>query len=169
MNRSAAREEAFKLLYSLEVQKKEEIEEQIELYLESENITNTEVVRYIKSTIIGIKEKSDVILDKISKNLKSDWKIDRISKIDLVLLKLAIYEILFTDTPYKVAINEVIELSKKYSEENSSNFINGILAPNQGDIYYDGINFYYPVESSSISDSDNWELIFFLNTSVKIS
>lgn len=128
MNRSAAREEAFKLLYSLEVQKKEEIEEQIELYLESENITNTEVVRYIKSTIIGIKEKSDVILDKISKNLKSDWKIDRISKIDLVLLKLAIYEILFTDTPYKVAINEVIELSKKYSEEKSSNFINGILA-----------------------------------------
>lgn len=128
MNRSAAREEAFKLLYSLEVQKKEEIEEQIELYLKSENITNTEVVRYIKSTIIGIKEKSDVILDKISKNLKSDWKIDRISKIDLVLLKLAIYEILFTDTPYKVAINEVIELSKKYSEEKSSNFINGILA-----------------------------------------
>lgn len=128
MNRSAAREEAFKLLYSLEVQKKEEIEEQIELYLESENITSTEVVRYIKSTIIGIKEKSDVILDKISKNLKSDWKIDRISKIDLVLLKLAIYEILFTDTPYKVAINEVIELSKKYSEEKSSNFINGILA-----------------------------------------
>ena len=128
MNRSAAREEAFKLLYSLEVQKKEEIEEQIELYLKSENITNTEVVRYIKSTITGIEEKSDVILDKISKNLKSDWKIDRISKIDLVLLKLAIYEILFTDTPYKVAINEVIELSKKYSEEKSSNFINGILA-----------------------------------------
>lgn len=128
MNRSAAREEAFKLLYSLEVQKKEEIEEQIELYLESENITNTEVVRYIKSTIIGIKEKSDVVLDKISKNLKSDWKVERISKIDLVLLKLAIYEILFTDTPYKVAINEVIELSKKYSEEKSSNFINGILA-----------------------------------------
>ena len=43
-------------------------------------------------------------------------------------------------------------------------FINGTLAPNQGDIYYDGINFYYPVESSSISDSDNWELVFFLNT-----
>lgn len=128
MNRSAAREEAFKLLYSLEVQKKEEIEEQIKVYLESENITNKDVVRYIKSTIIGIEEKSEVILDKISKNLKSDWKIDRISKIDLVLLKLAIYEILFTDTPYKVAINEVIELSKKYSEENSSNFINGILA-----------------------------------------
>ena len=68
------------------------------------------------------------IVFKISDNLKKDWKIERISKIDLVLLKIAIYEILFTQTPYKVAINEVVEISKKYGEDNSSNFINGILA-----------------------------------------
>lgn len=128
MNRSAAREETFKLLYSLEVQKKENFEEQTELYLESEEIEDKDIITYIKSTISGIEKNSEDIIDKISKNLKSDWKIDRISKIDLVLLKLAIYEIIYTDTPYKVAINEAIELSKKYGEENSSNFINGILA-----------------------------------------
>lgn len=128
MNRSAAREETFKILYSLEIQKKETIDEQVDLYIQSEQITNKETISYISSIIKGIYNNIEAIEEKISKNLKSDWKIDRISKIDLSLLKLAIYEILFTETPYKVAINEVIELSKKYSEEKSSNFINGILA-----------------------------------------
>ncbi len=128
MNRSAAREETFKLLYSLEVQKEEKIDDQIELYIENSNIQNKETIQYIKSTIYGIEENIEKINSKISENLKSDWKIERISKIDLVLLKLAIYEILLTDTPYKVAINEAIELSKKYGEKNSFNFINGVLA-----------------------------------------
>lgn len=128
MNRSAAREETFKLVYSLEVQKEEQLQEQIDLYLENEKIKDEDTVKYIKSVVMGIQEKIDTIKEKISQNLKSDWKIERISKINLALLKIAIYEILFTDTPYKVAINEVIELSKKYGEENSSNFINGILA-----------------------------------------
>mgnify|MGYP004479967423 FL=1 len=128
MNRSAAREEAFKVLYSLEVQKKEEIKEQLELYMQNENITDENTVSYINSTIEGIYNNSGTIEQKISDNLKKDWKIERISKVDLALLKLAIYEILYTDTPYKVAINEVLELSKKYSEESSSNFINGVLA-----------------------------------------
>lgn len=127
MNRSAAREETFKILYSLEVQK-EKIDEQIELYIENNNIQKEETIKYIKSTIEGIDNNIEKINNEISKNLKSDWKINRISKVDLVLLRLAIYEILFTDTPYKVAINEAIELSKKYSEDTSSNFINGVLA-----------------------------------------
>lgn len=128
MNRSAAREETFKLLYSLEVQKKEEIQEQVELYLESQNITNKESKEYISSTVLEIEKNIETIKEDITKNLKSGWTIERISKVDLALLKLAIYEILFTDTPYKVAINEVVELSKKYSEDGSSNFINGVLA-----------------------------------------
>ncbi len=128
MNRSAAREETFKILYSLEIQKIEQLEEQIDLYLQTENIEEKETIKYIKTTIKEIEKNKEEIEEKISQNLKSDWKIERISKVDVVLLKLAIYEILFTNTPYKVAINEVIELSKKYSEQNSSNFINGILA-----------------------------------------
>jgi len=127
MKRSATREEAFKLIYSLEIQK-ENIEEQIELFLSDEEIEDNEAKKYIKNTVHGIQEKISDIECKISENLKQDWKIDRISKIDLALLKLAIYEILYTDTPYKVAINEVIELSKKYGDEKSANFINGVLA-----------------------------------------
>ena len=128
MNRSAAREKAFKLIYSLEIQKKEMINEQIDLYIENENIVDENTIEYIKSIVNGIYDNIEEINKKISKNLKSGWSIHRISKIDLALLKIAIYEIIYTDTPYKVAINEVVELSKKYGEETSPNFINGVLA-----------------------------------------
>lgn len=128
MNRSAAREETFKLIYSLEVQREKTLSECIDLYLESEEIDDEKTIQYIKDTVNGINEKKSDIVEQISKNLKPGWKIERISKIELALLKIAIYEILYTDTPFKVAINEAIELSKKYGEENSSVFVNGILA-----------------------------------------
>ena len=127
MNRSAAREEAFKLLYSLEIQK-ENLQEQIDLYFETEGITDEETKKYIHQTVHGIQQNASDIEKKIAENLKKDWKIERISKIDLVLLKIAIYEIVYTNIPYKVAINEVVEIAKKYGEDNSPNFINGMLA-----------------------------------------
>lgn len=127
MKRSAAREEAFKLLYSLEIQK-ENLDEQLEIYFENEEIEEQEIKNYITTTVKGIENNLSNIENKISENLKKEWKIDRISKINLVLLKLAIYEILYTKTPYKVAINEAIEIAKKYGDDNSPNFINGILA-----------------------------------------
>lgn len=128
MKRSAIRELAFRLIYSLEIQKPENLEEQIELYLECEEVEENEAKEYIKDAVLGIKEHIDEIQGLIEKNLKADWKIDRISKIDLSLLKLAIYEIKYKKIPYKVAINEGLELSKKYGEESSKNFVNGILA-----------------------------------------
>ena len=128
MKRSAIRELAFRLIYSLQIQKEEELEEQIELYLECNEVNENEAKEYIKDAILGIKENIKDIQGLIEKNLKSDWKIDRISKIDLSLLKLAIYEIKYKKIPYKVAINECLELSKKYGEESSKNFVNGILA-----------------------------------------
>lgn len=128
MKRSAIRELAFRLIYSLEIQKPENLEEQIELYLECEEVEENEAKEYIKDAVLGIKEHIDEIQGLIEKNLKADWKIDRISKIDLSLLKLAIYEIKYKKIPYKVAINECLELSKKYGEESSKNFVNGILA-----------------------------------------
>lgn len=127
MNRSAAREETFKLLYSLEIQK-ENIEEQTEIYLENEEISDENTKIYMKNMVDGIEKNITTIEEKISENLKKDWKIERISKINLVLLKLAIYEILYTETPFKVVINEVVELAKKYGDDTSPNFINGILA-----------------------------------------
>ena len=128
MKRSAIRELAFRLIYSLEIQKTENLEEQIELYLECNDVNEEEAKEYIKDAIIGITENEEEIKKLIEKNLKADWNIDRISKIDLSLLKLAIYEIKYNEIPYKVAINESLELAKKYGEENSKNFINGILA-----------------------------------------
>lgn len=128
MSRSAMREQAFKLIYSLEIQKKENYEEQIELFLESNNIQNKETIEYIRDAILGIQENKEEILSQIEKNLKSDWRLDRISKIDLAILKLAIYEIKYKELPYKVVINEAVELAKKYGEDTSKNFVNGILA-----------------------------------------
>lgn len=128
MNRSEIREQAFKLIYSLEIQKKELLEEQIELYIEANEITNKNAVEYIKDTALGIEQNREEIVQKIEKNLKSEWKIDRISKVDLAILKLAIYEIKYKDIPFKVVINEAVELAKKYGEDSSKNFVNGILA-----------------------------------------
>lgn len=128
MNRSAIRENTFKLIYSLEIQKAENIEEQIELFFESNNIKDEEAKKYIKTEILGIEENKEKILESIEKNLKEDWKLSRISKMDLSILELAIYEIEFNKIPYKVAINEAVELAKKYGEDKSKNFVNGILA-----------------------------------------
>ena len=128
MNRSEIREQAFKLIYSLEIQKKEELEDQIELYIESNSIVNKSAIEYIKDAVFGIEEHKEEILEKIEKHLKAEWKIDRISKIDLAILKLAIYEIKYKEIPFKVVINEAVELAKKYGEDSSKNFVNGILA-----------------------------------------
>ena len=128
MNRSAIRELTFKLIYSLEIQSQESLEEQIELYIEAGEITDTKAIAYIKDTVNGIDKNKDEIVNLIEKNLKADWELNRVSKIDLSLLKLAIYEIKYTDIPYKVAINEAVELAKKYGEDTSKAFINGILA-----------------------------------------
>ncbi len=128
MNRSEIREQAFRLMYSLEIQKNVNLEEQIELYLESNNIENKEAIDYIKDAVLGTQKNEDEIIKDIEKNLKSDWKIERISKIDLVILKLAIYEIKYKNLPFKVVINEAVELAKKYGEDSSKNFVNGILA-----------------------------------------
>ena len=128
MKRSAIREAAFKLIYSLEIQETENLEEQIDLYLECEEITDKEAKEYIVDAINGIKKIIDEINNLIEKNLKADWTLERISKVDFSILKLAIYEIKYKELPYKVAINEALEISKKYGEESSKNFINGILA-----------------------------------------
>ena len=128
MNRSEIREQAFKLMYSMEIQQDENLDEQVELFLESNSITDKNAIEYIKDAVFGIEKNDKEILDEISKYLKSDWKIDRISKIDLTILKLAIYEIKFKELPFKVAINEAVEQEKKYGEDNSKKFVNGVLA-----------------------------------------
>ena len=127
MNRSQTRELAFKLLYQIEIQ--EEInDEDMQLFFENNNITSEEAKKYIKDIVNGTSKNSEEILELIRNNLKKDWNLERISKVNLALLKLAIYEIQYKEIPFKVAINEAVELAKTYGEESSPVFINGILA-----------------------------------------
>lgn len=128
MDRSSIRELAFKLIYSLEIQKEVDIKEAIDLYLEANEINSTNAHKYIEDAAFGIQKNIEEIDKEIEKNLKSEWKLERISKIDLSILRLAIYEIKYKDVPFKVAINEAVELAKKYGEDASKKFVNGILA-----------------------------------------
>ena len=128
MSRTEMRELAFKLVYSLEVQHDENIEEQIELYIQENDIEKLDVIDYIKDIINGISYNSKEIEELIKNCLTEKWTIERISKINLSILKLAIYEIKYKDIPYKAEINEAVELAKKYGEDTSSKFINGALA-----------------------------------------
>ena len=127
MQRSAMRELAFKLVYELEVQKEPE-EEQFEIFVENNEIMDEKVIDYLKDIKEGINQNKDEINSLITNNLKDNWSLNRISKINLSLIKLAIYEMVYKELPYKVAINEVVELAKKYADESAPVFINGILA-----------------------------------------
>lgn len=127
MNRSKLREETFKLLYSLEFCK-DDIESIINSYIEENSISETQDIDYMKNTINGILKEKENISKLISDNLAEKWTIERISKIDLVILKLAIYELRNTDIPFKVVINEAVELAKTYGDDNSKIFVNGVLA-----------------------------------------
>ena len=127
MKRTETRELAFRLIYSIEIQKEMD-EEQIELFLQENEIEGKEQEDYIKQIFNGIKENKEEILALISSNLKEKWTVDRISKIDLAILEVAVYEMIYSKLPYKVVINEAVELAKKYGEDSSKSFINGILA-----------------------------------------
>lgn len=127
MDRSARREEVFKLLYSIEIQK-EILEDTIDLFIEANHIEDQQTKDYMKEVIMEIKQNQKEIDEKISQKLKQDWEIERISKINISLLRLAIFEIEYKQIPFKVVINEVVELAKKYGEDQSPAFVNGILA-----------------------------------------
>lgn len=127
MNISKMREYAFMAIYGLEIQKEFD-EDTIDLFLESNSIEDKVTKKYITKIVKGIKEKEQEIEKNIESKLKPEWKMQRISKINIALLKLSIYEMLYADVPYKVAINEVIELAKIYGDDNSPSFVNGVLA-----------------------------------------
>lgn len=128
MQRSAMRELAFKLIYGLEVQKENGNFEQVDIFVESNDITDEKVIAYLREMQKGLLENTREINDLIENNLKENWSLSRVSKINLSLIKIAIYEMLYQGLPYKVAINEVVELAKKYSDESAPVFVNGILA-----------------------------------------
>ena len=83
---------------------------------------------YAINCVKGIKEHQDQIDENIASNLKSGWKLNRISKVSLAIMRVAIYEMMYLeDIPVSVSINEAVELSKKYAAEDDTAFINGVL------------------------------------------
>ena len=127
MEEMTKRELAFCYIYSQEIQKQNS-KSQVKLFLDSTEVEDGRAREYVKDIAKGIKENDEEITKIISENLKSGWTIDRISTVDLSLLKLAIYEIKYIKTPYKIIINEVVNMAKKYGEETAGSFINGVLA-----------------------------------------
>lgn len=125
MGRRAAREIAMKLVYQLDIQK-DSREEQIRQTLEQENLNENDT-NYILDVVEGVFKNVEQI-DKTIETYSKGWKLSRISKVDLSILRLSIYEINFReDIPFNVSVNEAVELAKSYSGEESSSFINGIL------------------------------------------
>lgn len=123
MTRSEQREEVFILTFEKTFHE-ESIDEIIELAM---NLRGEKVNDYIKNEVKGIFDNLEKIDALIEENLVG-WKINRISRVNLCILRICIYEMLFDETvPVGVAINEAVELCKKYSAENDKKFVNGIL------------------------------------------
>lgn len=127
MGRKKARDNAFKCIYQLEFMDDKNVEKLLEYcYDENQNTDNEK--EYIQKVVNGVVENLSIIDDSILKNLKN-WTINRIAKIDLAILRLAIYEILYLeDIPAKVSVNEAVELAKEYGGTDSKSFVNGLLA-----------------------------------------
>ena len=130
MSRKSARETAFKTIFEIPFHTQDEPIEIINFTVEyaKDDIKSSSDTQYFKDVTTKCYENIEAIDDKISVNLKS-WSVDRISKVNLAILRLAICEILYMDDiPYQVTINEAVELAKKYSDDDSPAFINGVLA-----------------------------------------
>lgn len=127
MGRREQRESIFQLLFMTEFNDGEEMAKQEELYLEGiENLKGKDEA-YIQGKLNRIREKLPEI-DRLLNETSKGWKTSRMSKVDLSILRLAAYEVLYDeDVPTGVAINEAVELAKKFGGEDSPSFINGIL------------------------------------------
>ena len=123
MNRSELREIIIKILYQVYIYKEKNIDFSVNDLIKEQLDRKNE---FVENSINDVIEKQDEISSVANKYMKV-WNIDRISKVDKAILSLAIYELLYTETPDVVAINEAIELSKKYSDEKVTKLINGTL------------------------------------------
>lgn len=129
MNRRELREQIFKLLFRVEFNKKDEMQEQCALFFEDEeNAASEKDMAYIQAKYGKIAEKLKEIDGMINETAKG-WSTGRMGKVDLTIIRLAVYEIRFDDdVPVGVAINEAVELAKKFGQDESAGFVNGILA-----------------------------------------
>ena len=124
------RKVAFEIVYSLESQdtKYEEYKENVDMFLEEREIHGKATTKYIKDVVYGTKRHGKQIRKQIESCLSEKWTYERLSKVNVVILEIAIFEMLFLKTPFKVVINEAVELAKSFGDTKSPSFINGVLA-----------------------------------------
>ena len=129
MSRREMREQIFQLLFRVEFNQREDMPEQEQFFFEDEE--NTAALKdcdQIRDKVNRIVEKLDEIDEKLNMTAEG-WQTKRMGKVDLTILRLAVYEIKYDeDIPTGVAINEAVELAKKFGQDSSPAFVNGVLA-----------------------------------------
>ena len=127
MNRKLSRDKTMELLFGMTLSK-DTTQEAIEGFVENYEGDIKEIdLTYVKQALIGIENNKEAIDKIITENLHN-WKLDRVSKVNLSILRLATYELLYDEqVPRAVVINEALEITRRYSDEKSVSFINGVL------------------------------------------
>lgn len=135
MSRRIGREYAIQFLFSLDFNKTDDVENQLDEFLqhsqenreEEDSVLNKSSKKYTLNVVKGTMQHIEEI-DRLIEFHTTGWKMERIARVDLAIIRLAIYEIVFdNEVPDSVAANEAIELAKKYSTEDSGSFVNGVL------------------------------------------
>lgn len=128
MTRRECREHLIIMLFQREFHDVEELPEQMEYYLDNMDATKNKDIAYIRDKYEKASQhisEIDAILEEVSEG----WKVKRMAKVDLSIMRLAVYEMKYDEEiPVRVAINEAVEIAKKYGQDNSPSFVNGILA-----------------------------------------
>ncbi len=128
MKRSEQREHIFRIIFTLEFRDEQEMPQQIQLYFDQLENARGEDLAYIRDKAQKVAEKKTEIDALLNEHTKG-WKTSRMNKVDLSILRLAVYEMKWDDdVPERVAIDEAVELAKKYSGEEGPSFVNGVLA-----------------------------------------
>lgn len=122
-NRSKLREKCMTILYQIEIYNKNNIEYDVDEVIKNVSLVDNE---FVKEIVYGVLTyKNDI--DKLANKYMNDWTIDRLGNTDIAIMRMGIFELLYTSVPSVVAINEAVELAKKYSDEKVRKMINGVL------------------------------------------
>ena len=128
MTKREEREHLFKLLFCKDFHETAELDEQVEMYQEQRELENNEEFSPIRKKLDAIVAAEGTI-DMLLSEAASGWRLNRMGKAELTILRIAVYEMRYDEeVPEKVAINEAVELAKKYGNDTSAGFVNGVLA-----------------------------------------
>lgn len=127
LNRHQIRESAFKIIFAKNANPEADLGEVQDQVLEEFHETEAPD-QFLKELVVGVTSNVEAINETIGGELKKGWTVNRLESPDRVILQMGTYELKYTDVPDKVAINEALELAKKYTDDSARKFINGVLS-----------------------------------------